>query len=267
LINVPIGMYVPGSSALHRLDPRAKLLLMVLLSILLFSSTSPVTLIASLALIGVGFLIARIPLRALRTIAAPVVAISLFTLLANALAWGGQSADATLLGLGISYAGIGRGLYFMARLLALVSATSLLALTTSPVAMTDALVSVLSPLRVLRVPVDDIALVFSIALRFIPTIADEAERIVLAQTARGARFNDGGLLTRIRAWIPVLVPLLVQLFRRADSLALAMEARCYSGEGRTRLRELKWRLSDTLTVLLVSGIGVAAWIGAKIGVL
>ena len=259
MINVPIGMYIPGRSWVHTLDPRAKLLIMVVLSIILFSLNSALVLMLVMLLVVIGFVSARIPPRALSAIVGPLVLISAFTLMANALAWGGQSADTSLLGIGISFAGALRGLYFMVRLLALVSATSLLALTTSPVALTDALVSILSPLRILKVPVDDIALVFSIALRFIPTIADEADRIVLAQTARGAKFSGAGLLARIRAWIPVLVPLLVQLFRRADSLAVAMEARCYNGEGRTRLRELKWQAFDTLAVTSVLAFGMIAW--------
>lgn len=238
-------MYIPGDTALHRLDPRAKLMIIVMLSILLFSINSPVMLGAVMALVMLGFVSSRVPLSALRTIVAPVVIISIFTLIANAVAWGEISHDVTLLGIGLSYEGILRGLYFMVRLLALVSATSLLTLTTSPVALTDAITSILSPLRRFSVPVDDIALVFSIALRFIPTIADEADRIITAQTARGARFDTGNLIVRIKAWVPVLVPLLVQLFRRADNLALAMESRCYTGQGRTRLRELKWRRGDT----------------------
>jgi energy-coupling factor transport system permease protein len=255
---MPLGVYVPGRSLIHALDPRAKLLVIVVLSIVLFAVNSALTLCVVLALVALGFLIARVPMRALRSLAGPVLFISLFTLLANALAWGSMPADVSWAGIGISFAGALRGLYFMARLLALVCATSLLALTTSPVALTDALVSILSPLRALRVPVDDIALVFSIALRFIPTIADEADRIVLAQTARGAQFDSGGIVARVKAWIPVLVPLLVQLFRRADNLALAMESRCYTGQGRTRLRELKWRASDTVAVVTVCALCVAA---------
>ena len=245
---MPIGMYIPGKTWIHRLDPRAKLLIIVLISIILFAVDSPLALTIIMGAVIAAYLFARVPLRSLRTIATPIMLISIFTLIANAIAWGNMPADIHLLGIGLTLSGALRGIYFMIRLLALVSATSLLALTTSPVALTDAITSILSPLRVLRVPVDDIALVFSIALRFIPTIADEAERIVMAQTARGAQFSSGGLITRIKAWIPVLVPLLVQLFRRADNLALAMESRCYTGVGRTRLRELTWQGSDTIAV-------------------
>ncbi|MCL2818147.1 MAG: energy-coupling factor transporter transmembrane protein EcfT [Actinomycetia bacterium] len=260
-------MYIPGTTWLHTLDPRAKLLIVVLLSILLFSITSPIMLTVIALLVAAGFLVARIPLRSLRTIVVPILLISLFTLVANTIAWGPVGADATFLGIGISFTGALRGLYFMVRLLALVLVTSLLALTTSPVAMTDAITSILSPLRALHVPVDDIALVFSIALRFIPTIADEAERIVLAQTARGAQFASGNIIARIKAWIPVLVPLLVQLFRRADNLALAMESRCYSGQGRTRLRELTWHRRDTVVITMIIGLCALAWFLSSRGVI
>jgi len=260
-------MYIPGKTLIHALDPRAKLLIILLLSIVLFSINSPVTLVVILLLVIGAFATARVPLSAFRTIVVPIALISLFTLLANTIAWGGVEADIALRGVGISYEGALRGLYFMVRLITLVSVTSLLALTTSPVALTDAITSILSPLRAVRVPVDDIALVFSIALRFIPTIADEAERIVLAQTARGAQFNSGGLLVRIKAWIPVLVPLLVQLFRRADNLALAMESRCYTGVGRTRLRELQWHMRDTIAVALVLILCTTAWIFSAQGLI
>jgi len=260
-------MYVPGKTWLHCLDPRAKLLLIVLLSTVLFGINSAWTVALVLGLVLFGFLTAKVPPSSLRAIAGPVLFIGCFTLFANAIAWGGQPADLSIVGVGISIAGVLRGFYFMTRLLALVSATSLLTLTTSPVALTDAITSILSPLRPLKVPVDDIALVFSIALRFIPTIADEADRIVIAQTARGAQFISGGLLTRIKAWIPVLVPLLVQLFRRADHLALAMESRCYTGQGRTRLRELQWRASDTVVVGVVVALCVLSWVLAFQGML
>jgi energy-coupling factor transport system permease protein len=230
-----------------------------MLSILLFSVTSPVMLALVMGIVILGFLVARIRLRSLQSVVGPVLFISAFTFVANAIAWGGMEADFRLLGIGISMAGILRGLFFMLRLLTLVLATSLLTLTTSPVSMTDAITSILSPLRTFRVPVDDIALVFSIALRFIPTIADEADKIVIAQTARGARFTSGNALARIKAWVPVLIPLLVQLFRRADHLALAMESRCYTGQGRTRLRELEWHARDSVAVVAVGLFCAMVW--------
>ncbi len=136
---------------------------------------------------------------------------------------------------GIRPLGIIKGLYFALRISLLVLVTSLLTYTTSVVSLTDAISRLLSPLRVIRVPVEDIAMVFTIALRFIPLTASEAEKLMVAQSARGAKFNQGGLVTRIKAWIPVMIPLFVNLFRRADHLAQAMESRCYVGKGRTQL--------------------------------
>jgi energy-coupling factor transport system permease protein len=149
------------------------------------------------------------------------------------------------------------GLFFATRVVLLVIGTTLLTLTTSPIALTDALSRLMMPLRPFRFPVDDVAMMFSIALRFIPTTAEEAEKIVVAQAARGARFDEGGVVRRARAWVPVLVPLFVNLFRRADNLALAMESRCYTGQRRTRLHASRMRTSDW--VVLVSGIAIAAY--------
>jgi energy-coupling factor transport system permease protein len=267
LIKVPVGIYVPGSSWIHQLDPRGKLLIILLLSILLFSVNVPLMLAAVMGMVLLGFIIARIPLRSTRSLVNTVLFISTFTFVANAIAWGGMEADFHLVGIGISTTGVLRGVFFMTRLLTLVFATSLLTLTTSPVSMTDAITSILSPLRVFRVPVDDIALVFSIALRFIPTIADEADKIVIAQTARGAQFANGNLFARIKAWVPVLIPLLVQLFRRADNLALAMESRCYTGQGRTRLRELKWHARDSVATGIVVALCITVWSLALLGMI
>lgn len=150
-----------------------------------------------------------------------------------------------------------RGLFFAARILLLVAGTSIVTLTTSPVALTDAFAQIMRPLGRVRFPVDDVAMMMAIALRFMPTTAEEAERIIVAQTARGARFDQGGPLVRARAWLPVLVPLFVRLFRRADDLAIAMESRCYRGQGRTRLREPHMRGSDWL-VLVVGLLGAVA---------
>jgi energy-coupling factor transport system permease protein len=169
-----------------------------------------------------------------------------FTLAVNAFTFSPQLAFVP--------AGLIRGLLYVCRLAEVMLLSTLVTLTTSPVALTDGLTLLMHPLRHLRVPVDDIAMMLSIALRFIPTIAAEAQTIMRAQAARGARFNEGGLLTRLRAWLPVVIPLLVQLFRRADTLALAMEARCYGADGgshgRTRLRELSMTGSDWLALAL-----------------
>lgn len=158
---------------------------------------------------------------------------------------------------GIRPLGIIKGLYFALRISLLVLATSLLTYTTSIVSLTDAISKLLSPLRVVRVPVEDVAMVFTIALRFIPLTAMEAEKLRVAQSARGAQFSEGGPIKRVRAWIPVMIPLFVNLFRRADHLAQAMESRCYVGRGRTQLTHARITTADILwgvigSVLLIS---------------
>jgi energy-coupling factor transport system permease protein len=193
----------------------------------------------------------RIALRGLRAVALLLV----FTLLANALRWRPDEALVRVGPLGLDSAGLSTGMFFVARIVLLVVGTSLLTLTTSPVALTDAMSRIMGPLRAVRVPVDDIATMFSIALRFIPTTAEEAEKIVVAQSARGAVFDEGGPVRRAKAWLPVLVPLFVKLFRRADDLAVAMESRCYTGIGRTRLHEPRMRFSDW--TVLCSGVTLA----------
>ncbi len=255
-IPVPFGQYVPGTSPVHRLDARVKLGLVVAYVAVLFASDGWWGLIAALAAAMVAVAISGVPVRlALRGLR-PVAWLLVFTLAANSL-----RIDATdpLFGigrLGVDAQGFQNGSYFAVRIIALVLGTSILTLTTSPIALTDALTRIMAPLRHVRVPVDDIAMMFSIALRFIPTTAEEAEKIVVAQTARGAVFDEGGPVKRARAWVPVLVPLFVNLFRRADDLALAMESRCYTGSRRTRLNEPAMRPTDWITLLV--GVAVTA---------
>lgn len=155
---------------------------------------------------------------------------------------------------GIRPLGVIKGLYFALRISLLVLSTLWLTYTTSIVSLTDAISKLLGPLRVLRVPVEDIAMVFTIALRFIPLTALEAEKLRVAQSARGARFNEGGPIKRVRAWIPVMIPLFVNLFRRADYLAQAMESRCYVGKGRTQLAQGRIRRIDVVWALVGSAL-------------
>ncbi|MDR1775558.1 MAG: energy-coupling factor transporter transmembrane protein EcfT [Actinomycetes bacterium] len=244
------GMYLPGNSFLHRADPRTKLVGAFILIVALFCTTALPVIVASLAVLLAVMLAARIPpgwiFRALR----PIVLIVLFTLVVNAV---------RLSPLAFSWTGFLRGLAFSIRLIDVMLLSTMVTLTTSPVALTDGLTAMMRPLRTLRVPVDDIAMMLSIALRFIPTISQEAQIIIKAQTARGANFSTGSLFARLRAWTVVLVPLLVQLFRRADTLALAMESRCYTGQGRTRLRVLTMRTGDwaTLVVIVAAAVTIA----------
>lgn len=261
-VPVPFGQYFPGSSAVHRLDARAKLGVTAVGTFVLFSTRSWEAIVAVAVFALVAVAASHVPWRVVLRGLKPVAFILVFTIAANALRWRPDEALVQLGPLGVVGSGLMRGAYFGGRILVLVMGTSLVTLTTSPVALTDAMATLMRPLGLLRVPVDDVATMLSIALRFVPTTAEEAERIIVAQTARGAVFDEGGPIRRARAWIPVLIPLFVRLFRRADDLAVAMETRCYTGVGRTRLREPKMGPVDWATLIVSVGlasIGVMLW--------
>lgn len=248
-VPVPLGQYVPGNSPVHRMDARAKLGVTAVFTVLVFTLSTW----AGFGIIGVAVafavLASRVPPRAVLRGLKPVLLLLIFTLAANGLRWNSPDPLVHLGPLGIDAVGLSRGVFFGVRILMLVVGTSLVTLTTSPVDLTDALAILMKPLSVVRFPSEDAAMMLSIALRFVPTTAEEAERIVVAQTARGALFDEGGPVRRARAWIPVLIPLFVRLFRRADDLAVAMESRCYSGRGRTRLRQSVMKASDWVILL------------------
>ncbi len=260
-VPVPFGQYVPGDSPVHRLEPRVKIAVTVAFSVGLFlvNTWAGLGLCAAAVLIVVA--ISSVPLKLLARGLAPIAFILAFTVLINGIVRASATDVLVAFGpLGISGPGLMRGLYFATRIIILVLATTLVTLTTSPVALTDAIARILSPLDRLRFPATDVAMMLSVALRFIPTTAEEAETIVVAQTARGARFGEGGPLKRAKAYTPVLVPLFVALFRRANELALAMDARCYRGTGRTRLHESRLHAGDWLTLF----VGVAAVIAVAV---
>jgi len=257
------GQYVPISSPVHSLDARTKMLIALGFTVALFLLGS----LAGLAVAAVAVIacirVARVPYRvALRGVRA-VALILAVTLIAHALRWG--SAPLPLLRIGpltVDGRGLLEGVFFAGRIVLLVVGTSLVTLTTTPVDIADGLERLMSPLKILRIPVEDLAMMLTIALRFIPTTATEAERVVLAQRARGARFDSGGPIRRTRAYVPVLVPLFVNLFRRAEELSTAMEARGYrGGPGRTRLRESRMRTVDWVVLsLFVAALAALAMV-------
>lgn len=253
-VPVPFGQFVPGDSVVHSTDARVKIVVTAAFTVSLFAVDSWRGLAAAGALVALAVALSRVPWRLAARGLRAVAWLLVFTVAANALQWGQTDGILAVGKLSVDPAGLSKGLFFAVRILLLVLGSSLVTLTTSPVALTDALSSLMRPLGKVRFPVDDVAMMLSIALRFIPITAEEAERVVVAQTARGARFDEGGLVQRAKAWIPVLVPLFVRLFRRADDLAVAMESRCYTGRGRTRLRELKMVRADWL--VLAVGVGV-----------
>lgn len=262
-VRAPFGQYVQADSVVHRLDARAKLGATAAAAVALFSAERWIGLVAVALIFVLALALSRVSVRLILRGIRPLLWLLAFTFIANS-AWPPVRTE-TLFSIGpiaFDAGGVQTGAFFVVRLLLLITSTSLITLTTSPVALTDAFSQLLSPLALVRFPVEDAAMMMSIALRFMPTTAEEAERIVVAQTARGARFDEGGLVRRIRAWLPVLVPLFVRLFRRADDLAVAMEARCYRGRGRTRLREAKMRPGDwaVLITSVVACVSIAIFL-------
>lgn len=267
-VPVTFGQYVPTDSPVHALDAKTKMGLVAAFTVGMFLVSSPdkaagdfsgfFGLAAMAGLVWLGITISRVPLRiALRGIKALSLLLS-FTLLAHALRWDPAGALVRLGPLAVDGQGLLDGIFFASRVILLVVGTSLLTLTTTPVQLTDGLERVMRPLEVLRFPAGEVAMMLTIALRFIPTTAQEAEKIIVAQTARGARFDEGGLVRRARAFVPVMVPLFVNLFRRAEELAVAMESRCYrGGAGRTRLHASVMTRRDWAVLAVVTAVLVA----------
>ncbi len=247
-----MGQYYPVDSPVHRLDPRCKLVLTILLVVIVFmASTLAGYALILLAIWGISRA-ARIPFRMLLRGLKPLRLIILITFLLNVFFTPGEDVLISFWGISIAGESIHKALFYSLRLVFLVLGTSLLTLTTSPVALSDALEILLGPLKKIHFPAHELAMMMTIALRFIPTLLEETDKIKKAQMARGADFESGNLLARAKAMVPLLVPLFVSAFRRAGDLAMAMESRCYhGGEGRTRLRVLKMTKNDLWAALLM----------------
>lgn len=240
------GQYVAVESPVHGLDAKTKMGLMAAHTVALFTVEQFAGLAVAGVFVVVAVVLARVPWRlALRGIKAVAVILA-FTLFAHALRWNPATVALLRLGpLAVDAEGLRTGLFFAARIVLLVVGTSLLTLTTTPVQLTDGLERLMRPLARFGFPAGDVAMMLTVALRFIPTTAEEADKIIVAQMARGARFDEGSPMRRAKTYIPVLIPLFVNLFRRADELAIAMESRCYhGGSGRTRLHPARMRVGD-----------------------
>ena len=238
--DITIGQHFPGSSLVHRFDPRLKLVLTIAYIAVLFAASNPLGLALSVLFLTAMYLVAQIPLKMIGRSLKPILPIILFTAVLNIFFVSGEGEPLfrwsfiTIYAEGIRYAVI-----MGVRVAALIAGTSLLTYTTSPIVLTDAIEALLRPLNKLRFPVHELAMMMSIALRFIPTLIEETDKIMNAQKARGAMLDTGKLTERVKALVPVLIPLFISAFRRADELAMAMECRCYrGGEGRTRLKVL-----------------------------
>ena len=250
LMDITLGQYFPGSTVVHRLDPRTKLLMVVLYIVALFLAKWWVSYGLMLAFLVTAVVLSRIRPKALFRGLKPLLIIIIFTALINLFYSDGQVLVQFWI-FRITREGILQAVFLVLRIMMLVMGTFLLTYTTSPIALTDGLESLLSPLKKIHFPVHELAMMMSIALRFIPTLIEETDKIISAQKARGADFETGTLIRRAKALVPILVPLFVSAFRRADELATAMECRCYhGGEGRTKMKQLHYRLRDVVTLLL-----------------
>lgn len=256
--DITIGQYFPGKSAIHKMDPRIKILLSILYIVMLFVADNMWGLLLGVLFGFAAYLISRIPLSMIWKSMKPVVPIVIFTAVLNLFLSTGDPLWQWKF-LKITREGIETAVFMSVRILCLIAGTSLLTYTTSPIALTDGIERLLSPLKKIKLPVHELAMMMTIALRFIPTLIEEADKIMKAQMARGADFESGNLIKRAKAMVPLLVPLFVSAFRRAGELAMAMEARCYhGGEGRTRLRVLHFQKIDwqaslvTVAALLVT---------------
>ena len=253
--NVTLGQYFPGDSFVHRLDPRTKLLATIALIAIVFVSSGFAGFIAIAAFVLLTALSTGVHLKFLFKGLKPIFFIIVFTFILNLFFQ--QSGDVLVQFwiIRITSGGLHTALFMAARLILLVVSSQLLTLTTSPISLTDGLETLMRPFSKVGFPAHEIAMMMSIALRFIPTLMDEADKIMKAQKARGANFETGNILQRAKAMIPLLVPLFVGAFRRADELALAMDARCYhGGAGRTRMNQLKFTIRDLIAALAVAAL-------------
>ena len=250
---IVLGQFVPGDSPVHRLDPRTKILAMIAYIVLVFLVRAmPVFAVPLLFVLG-ALLASGVPARYALSSLRPMRWLIAFMFLINLFFTQGDRVLFSWWIIRVTAEGLRQAVFISLRLILLVAGTSLLTLTTSPIALTDGLERLLKPLKRIRFPAHELAMMMTIALRFIPTLLEETERIRKAQMARGADFETGGLLARARAMGPLLVPLFVSAFRRADELAMAMESRCYhGGEGRTRMHELHYARRDLLAALLIA---------------
>ena len=253
LKNVTMGQYYPVDSLVHRLDPRMKLILTILFIVAVFMSHSFVGYILLLGFLVFACRVSNVPFRFLLKGLRPLRMIIILTFLLNLFFTPGEDLWVSVWIIRIYREGFLQALFYSLRLAFLVAGTSLLTLTTSPIALSDGIEKLLSPLRKIHFPAHELAMMMTIALRFIPTLLEETDKIMKAQMARGADFESGNLLVRAKAMVPLLVPLFVSAFRRAGDLAMAMESRCYhGGEGRTRLRVLKTARNDWIALAVVS---------------
>ena len=262
LKDITLGQYFPGQSIIHRLDPRTKLIMLVVYIVALFLAESWVSYGLMFLFLVTVIWLSTIPLKSILRGMKPLVVILIFTGVLNLFFTQDGNVLLHFWIFTITTGGLSRAVMMMSRILMLITGTFLLTYTTSPIALTDGLESLMKPLKKVGVPVHELSMMMCIALRFIPTLIEETDKIMCAQKARGADFETGSLMDRAKALIPILVPLFISAFRRADELATAMECRCYQGgEGRTKMKLLRYHREDFVSygvgaVLVVVVIGL-----------
>ena len=266
LKDITLGQFFPGNTIVHRLDPRTKILAVILYIVALFSADSVLTYVLAAAALALCILVSKVPFKSLTKGLKPILIIVIFTAVMNLFFTKGTAICDVWLLRHITWEGLAAAVKMMLRIVMLIMGTFLLTYTTSPISLTDGLESLLDFLKKIKVPVHELSMMMSIALRFIPTLIEETDKIMSAQKARGADFESGNIFQRAKALVPILVPLFISAFRRADELATAMECRCYhGGEGRTALHVLRYKTADWLTlagfVALAAGVIVLGKFG------
>ena len=262
LKDITLGQYFPGNSIIHRLDPRTKLIMLVVYIVALFMASGWLSYALMFAFLAWVVKKSTIPPKSIVKGMKPLVMILIFTGVLNLFFTQEGELLVDVWVIRIYSGGLSRAILMVLRILMLISCTFLLTYTTSPIALTDGLEALMNPLKKIGVPVHELSMMMCIALRFIPTLIEETDKIMCAQKARGADFENGTLMERAKALIPILVPLFISAFRRADELATAMECRCYQGgEGRTKMKLLRYHREDFVS------FGIGALIVAAIALL
>ncbi len=260
LTDITIGQYIPGNSIIHKLDPRIKIMITIILITALFLVAKFTGFALYLAYILAIIVVSKLPMKRVLKGLKPIFFLVILTLILHVFLPKGGTVYWQWRFISIEEDGLFTGLFMVSRILLLIMFTSLLTLTTSPLQLTDGIEYLLSPLKRFGVPASELSMMMTIALRFIPTLLEEADKIMKAQMARGADFESGNIIQKAKSLIPLLVPLFISAFRRADDLALAMESRCYrGGEGRTRLHELEIQKKDIIALILslIIAIGIS----------
>lgn len=262
--DITIGQYIEGESFIHKLDPRVKIMLSLLYIVILFAVSSPFAYIMFTAFSVFLVLLSKVPAGYVLKGLKPMLYILVFTAVLNLFMTGGETVlwvCPFASGIKITREGLETAGLMLMRLVYLVMATSVLTLTTSPLMLTDGIERLLKPFEIIKVPAHEIAMMMTIAIRFIPTLAEETEKIMKAQMARGADFESGNIIKRAKAMIPLLVPLFISAFRRADDLAVAMDSRCYhGGKKRTRMKQMKVGKRDFIAIGFMLIFGVVAFV-------